>query len=70
MHVRVKNIYHALCDNGTHTNIANNDGTDVASRGCASLLECAKKCACELHTDAQDYVWHASRKETQPIDLN
>ena len=59
----------ALRNNGIYVNVTNNNDIGVTPRGYTVLLEYAKKYACELYTDAQDYTWHANRKEVQPIDL-
>ena len=51
-----------------NTGVCVNDA-GVTPRGHTASLEHAKKHACESRTDAQDYAWHANRKEAQPIDL-
>ena len=43
--------------------MVNNDEIGVIPRGHVASTQHTRKCASELHTDAQDYTWHESRKE-------
>ena len=52
----------ALRNNGVYIH-------DITPRAYSALVEYAKKYACDLYADAQDYTWHANRKEVQPVDL-
>ena len=52
----------ALRNNGVYIH-------DITPRAYSVLVEYAKKYACDLYADAQDYTWHANRKEVQPVDI-
>ena len=59
----------ALHNDGACANVANNNDTGVAPRGCTVSLEHAKKHSCKLCTNAQDCVLNENLKEAQPVDL-